>query len=319
MTVLAILYPLLALALFVAVVWLTVAGIRRNGLAGALPFAIGGAGLIALGAWFASTQPPALGRRVVRSVRNWKCPNGRTIDENIVDHFTRAGRPPVRLDWSAHLVEDIPFDWKVREAHCKVVLPDGTAPVLSFWPGSFFGGSVAGGGWDAVEACPGIEPTELLLHFEKEDFYWKWARFGREYALGLIHPERFRWQKRNGFEADDRLSFEAESGVDPAFVRAALEVAKDRNDFAKCRAHALEELRALPEIPEDLAAEVARLLAADDSHAKSAEGAEPESHAEGAETAEPESHAEGAETAEPESHAENAETELHAESADGAE
>ena len=340
---LALLLPLIKLALFGASVWLIVSGIRRNGLAGALRFAVGGALLIALGAWALSTQPPALERRVVRSVRNWKCPgNGKTVEENVVDYFTRAGRPPVRLDWSAQLCEDIPFDWEVRCALCAVVLSEkfaaehpapisydeassgafgetGAVRVLSFWPGSFFGDSVEGFGWDAVEACPGIEPSYNLLYFEKEDFYWKWARFGRDYSLSLIHPERFRWQKRNGFEADDRLSFEAESGVDPEFVRAALEVAEDRNDFVKCRAHAVRELLALPEPPDGLASALERMAdshdepsewrelchgflspgAAEESHAEAAEDAGPEPHAEPAEGAEDESHAESAEAAEP--------------------
>ena len=44
----------------------------------------------------------------------------------------------------------------------------------------------------------------------------------------------------------------------------------------------------------------ARCLAAEETHAESAESAEPESHAENAETAESISHAESAETAEPE-------------------
>ena len=338
---LALLLPLLKLALFVASVWLIVSGIRRNGLAGALRFAVGGALLIALGVWARSTQPPALERRVVRSVRNWKCPgNGRTVEENVVDYFTRAGRPPVRLDWSARLYEDLPFDWEVRGADCVIVLseklaeehpapfgdreawngnlPPGTAR-LSFWPGSFFGGRVEGFRWDAVEACPGIEPSANLLYFEKEDFYWKWARFGRDYSLSLIHPERFRWQKRNGFEADDRLSFEAESGVDPEFVRAALDVAEDRNDFVECRAHAVRELLALPEPPDGLAAALERMADSPDEPSEWRElcrgflspGAAEESHAEAAETAESGSPAGGAgERSETEgvSHAENAES-----------
>ena len=119
-----VLFSLLAIALLSASIWLIVSGIRRNGLARALRFVVGCAGLVALGAWALSTQPPALERRVVRSVRNWRCPNGRTVDENIVDHFTRAGRPPVRLDWSAQLCEDIPFDWEVRGALCAVVLSE---------------------------------------------------------------------------------------------------------------------------------------------------------------------------------------------------
>ena len=321
---LALLLPLIKLALFVASVWLIVSGIRRNGLAGALRFAVGGALLIALGVWARSTQPPALERRVVRSVRNWKCPgNGKTVEENVVDYFTRAGRPPVRLDWSARLYEDLPFDWEVRGADCVIVLseklaeehpapfgdreawngnlPPGTAR-LSFWPGSFFGGRVEGFRWDAVEACPGIEPSANLLYFEKEDFYWKWARFGRDYSLSLIHPERFRWQKRNGFEADDCLSFEAESGVDPEFVRAALEVAEDRNDFVKCRAHAVRELLALPEPPDGLAAALERMADSPDEPSEWRElcrgflspGAAEESHAE---PAAPALHAESAEGA----------------------
>ncbi len=294
--------------------------------------------ILALVAWFVASQPPVLERRVVRSVRNWRCPNGRSVDENIVDHFTRAGRPPVRLDWSAQLCEDIPFDWEVRCALCAVVLSKkfaaehpapisydeassgafgetGAVRVLSFWPGSFFGDSVEGFGWDAVEACPGIEPSANLLYFEKEDFYWKWARFGRDYSLSLIHPERFRWQKRNGFEADDRLSFEAESGVDPEFVRAALEVAEDRNDFVDCRAHAVRELLALPESPDGLAAALERMADSPDEPSEWRElcrgflspGAAEESHAEAAETAAPNPHAESAEGAEDESHAESAE------------
>lgn len=324
-----LLYPFLALALFVAAVWLIVSGIRRDGLDGALRLVVGGGCLVALGAWALSTQPPALERRVVRSVRNWKCPgNGKTVEENVVDYFTRAGRPPVRLDWSARLYEDLPFDWEVRGADCVVVLseklaeehrepfgdrdawsgnlPPGTAH-LSFWPGSFFGGRVEGFDWSAVEACPGVEPEDLLLDSEKEDFYWKWARFGRDYSLSLVHPERFRWQKRNGFEADDRLSFEPESGVDPEFVQAALEVAEDRNDFVKCRAHAVRELLALPEPPDGLAAALERMA---DSPAEPSEWrklcrgflapgtAEDESHAEAAEPAEAEPHAEAAEAAE---------------------
>ncbi len=253
--------------------------------------------ILALVAWFVASQPPVLERRVVRSVRNWRCPNGRSVDENIVDHFTRAGRPPVRLDWSAQLCEDIPFDWEVRCALCAVVLSEkfaaehpapisydeassgafgetGAVRVLSFWPGSFFGDSVEGFGWDAVEACPGIEPSANLLYFAKEDFYWKWARFGRDYSLSIIHPECFRWQKRHGFDAADRMSFEPETGVDPEFVRQAIFVARDGSRPEE-RDHALEELRALPEIPEDLAPDVARLLSAPEAHAESAETAPP--------------------------------------------
>ena len=48
--------------------------------------------------------------------------------------------------------------------------------------------------------------------------------------------------------------------------------------------------------------------ATEETHAESAESAEPESHAENAETAESISHAESAETAESISHAESAET-----------
>ena len=325
-----LLYPFLALALYVAAVWLIVSGDRRRraNRGGVVRTAVGAVLIAGLSAWFAASQPPALERRVVRSTRNWRCPNGKTVEENIVDYFTRAGRPPVRLDWSARLYEDLPFDWEVRGADCVVVLseklaeehpapfgdreawngnlPPGTAR-LSFWPGSFFGGRVEGFDWSAVEACPGVEPEDLLLDSEKEDFYWKWARFGRDYSLSLIHPERFRWQKRNGFEADDRLSFEPESGVDPEFVQAALEVAEDRNDLVDCRAHAVRELLALPEPPEGLAAALERMAASPAEPSEWRElcrgflapgAAEDESHAESAENAEAEPHAESAESAE---------------------
>ena len=56
--------------------------------------------------------------------------------------------------------------------------------------------------------------------------------------------------------------------------------------------------------------------AAEETHAESAESAEPKPHAESAES---ESHAENAESAEPKSHAESAESESHAENAEGAE
>ena len=252
--------------------------------------------ILALVAWFVASQPPVLERRVVRSVRNWKCPgNGKTVERNIVDFFTRAGRPPVRLDWSARLCEDSPFDWEVRGVSCVVILSetlakehpepfenrdawDGNLPEgaidLSFWPGSFFGDAVEAFGWDGVEACPGVEPSETLLYFEKEDFYWKWARFGRDSSLSLIHPERFRWQKRHGFDAAGRMSFEPETGVDPEFVRQAISVARDGTRPAE-RAHALEELRALPEIPEGLAPDVAYLLSAPEAQAESAKTASP--------------------------------------------
>ena len=80
-------------------------------------------------------------------------------------------------------------------------------------------------------------------------------------------------------------------------------MAEDRNDFVKCRAHAVRELLALPEPPDGLAAALERMADSPDEPSEWRElcrgflspGAAEESHAEAAETAAPNPHAESAE------------------------
>lgn len=123
---------------------------------------------------------------------------------------------------------------------------------------------VLGDSWNSVLIFPRIEPTKLLLELSEDDFNYRKERFGFDFALSNMHPGELFWRtsRMNStldqwhLQSDNRIVHHKEPNTN-TFISVIGIDPHNRNTAAN-------ELFSLPELPDGVVGDLARMFASTD-------------------------------------------------------